>query len=294
MMKTVSVGTAAILALWTIGCEDGSVDEAFTAAAASSQSDITAVQIAADDDEFEAMVMENLAKHKTGLIISPTSTLAATIKTVDGVEIDFVVNEAGVTVYEQGKVGTSPRVRDMDSRLGPVALFQSLAPNEAVPNALMEAEINAGKSIDRLAGQESVADMESDIEDSEELPNQNIDETTMSPRSVDDSLCPASFFTNKFCVNPGWHVCSTRRTGDYKLTKSDKNDSSVAACSYRGTIVNRLRYRPWYTWHVEERQTLDAGHWGHIYHYDWHTDFDMEARVYEATGDGYHHGVYWM
>ena len=194
----------------------------------------------------------------------------------------------------------------LDPALSTVEQFRALAPEREVPAALLEAEA-LRQHFAQLAEESGVKQSPAvQIERVDGMGlgdglrfETNVDGVGIQRQALpDDSACPWSWFEGAYCgicAAPNhnscgdWKVRWSFRTGTSSFTREDTWWTRTAACSYRGAIHYRVRVQPWYSWSTVVdviRQTGEGWWWSRD---DFSIDFDVESRVDQADGDGYHH-----
>jgi hypothetical protein len=108
--------------------------------------------------------------------------------------------------------------------------------------------------------------------------------------AVNDSAFPWTQFKEQDACGSYWEwvVSWPHITGDSSFLRSDCHSANLGAASYRGTINYRVRVNVW-SWETPVSVNLSAGHGWIWSDFDAFVDFDIEAKVTNASGDGYHH-----
>ncbi|MCB0396588.1 MAG: hypothetical protein KDD36_08045, partial [Flavobacteriales bacterium] len=99
----------------------------------------------------------------------------------------------------------------------------------------------------------------------------------------------ATTFQNNYCYS-GWDYlyCWVNRTGT-SYVQNYKFSMHANSSPYRGTIRHRLRYKSWGSWHTVRDFVVLQNQVSYIYSSGtWRT---RESKVFEASGDGYHHSI---
>ena len=276
------------------------VDEAAEAPAAPA--------FAATEAEFSALTERNRELGVIALVVGPGTELLATIDLPDDGQVNLLRDADGLLVAHQTQRGTAkPALTRADMSQGPLETFQRLAPERAAPQALLDAQFEYEQ---RLAERPRVTDAERIQRREALLPTSNptivengADDSArfetsgeigqLRQAAIDDSKCPAEDFNAAHCESAD--KCLLFRTNDSKVARSDEHHVMSSACSYRGNIIHRMDIRHWSDWKILGRATLKPG-WNdafYLYADGWPTDFDFEAIIQEAAGDGYHHAVWW-
>jgi len=252
----------------------------------------------------------------------PTASLGAASESeparvvgLDEIEVARVDLENGLFVgwYEPapGVVLVGGNIRyphqpvSLEPGLSALERFRALAPGREVPEALRAADARRTHYAELSKEKGRPQSPAVRVERVEEMglgegsrPGAPVEGIGVQRQAViDDSACPWSWFENAYCgicrddANScgDWKVRWSFRTGTSIFTREDTWWAKVAACSYRGAIHYRVRVQPWYSWSTSVdviRQTGEGWWWSKD---ELSIDFDVESRVDQADGDGYHH-----
>jgi hypothetical protein len=238
---------------------------------------------------------------KLGLLIGPSMELLATLDLVEGGQVNFIKDPKGILTVSQIYRATDAEpisAEDM-KRFGPAEIWRRLAPERAVPAALLEAEQEFARPDLARGGIEPVSEVASNVETSVQDDFGALREPIegqLQHAVVDDSKCPAAKFKEKYCGGPaGNNLCKLTRTGDEKIARDDAAVVLSYACSYRGKIGHRLDVAHWSDWEIVKDVILEPG-WveGSLSHAMdiLNGDFTFEAIINRATGDGWNQNVF--
>jgi hypothetical protein len=259
-----------------------------------------APEVLATEAEIDAAQLRNEKEGRLGLLIGKDVEVLATIDLPDVGQVNFLRDPGGmITVQQTHRVGALPPVTREDFERGLAKAFERLAPERVVPAALRERDLRHDK-----AGLEQAADPRKLDFAGPDVVDRPAELDTFTPSTtvegqlqqavVDDSKCPATKWSEKMCHSSS-QVCLVQRTGDSKIPETDTKFMNFAVCSYRGNVTQRIDYRHWSDWSIHKRVTVAPGFNTEIFGYNEGTpfDFDFEAIVQEAAGDGYHQKVFW-
>lgn len=263
---------------------------------------VVAPLLPSSEAEAEAMTLSNEANGVTALIVSPGTELLATLELEGGGQVTWVRDSEGLVVGNQIRDARAPALfTQEDLKLGPAETFRRLAPvGQVVPARLLEAQRDHALRVARAPNLAAIAPVDRALEPSSVVGEASQDDLFQAgPQSgliqqaaIDDSKCPAE---TMFELCESFDECRLWKTGDGKVARSDKHHVMSSACSYRGSITHRLDVRHWSDWKIVSRGTLRAGEgiFTLIYDDGWPTDFDFEAIIQNASGDGWHQAVAW-
>lgn len=221
----------------------------------------------------------------------------------------YEVFKGAVIVGERFAIsdGQTPALRTLNVRdYSAVGLFQALSEGRAVPQQLVDLDSRVahmaanpdpvpGDAERTAAGRikrEQLAD--ADVRDGARS-GLTKDGLGISQQAVvDESACPHSWFFSRDVADcdggaaQDWIVVRSFRTGTNNFTHDDTHLAWGGACSYRGAIHHRVRYATWYSWSNFVDVTLQTGE-GWIWDRNGGAlDFDIDVRVDQADGDGFH------
>jgi hypothetical protein len=211
----------------------------------------------------------------------------------------FIANESGIYIRSFGKVGTRKLLKSLPRDLSAVEVFQRIAPEQAVPQALLTTENHFREQLQNRPLQQPPRELttnpvELDLNDqllAEARPSSGPGELRQA--AVDDSACPAADFAAFACDNDPNRInyCRLHRTNTNTIREDDVGSAFAFACSYRGTITHRVRANTW-SWKTVDELTLLKG-WD-----SWIIatssaifDQDVESKIYNSDGDGFHHAA---
>lgn len=218
--------------------------------------------------------------------------LVAQVERYNGNLVKFYEPQPGMLIIsEEGIVPNLPLTAEYDiASIAPVELYNFLAPNEPIPEKLLQAQQLADELEIYFSKKEMVPPSEkySLVEDNDVTLGFETLDDKVKINAIDDK-CPASWFKANFCGG----VCWLYQTGTSWFQVNDVNYAFAAACSYRGTIRLTFKYRPWWTWYTQGSWWVAAGTYRWVYRYNGWIDFDFQSIVDQAGGDGYHHAGKW-
>lgn len=220
--------------------------------------------------------------------------LVAKVERYNGNLVKFYEPQPGMLIVsEEGIVPNLPLTAEYDiASMAPVELYNFLAPNEPIPEKLLQAQQLADELEIYFSEKEMVLPSEkySSVEDNDvTLGSETLDDK-VKINAIDDYKCPASWFEANFCTG---QICWLYLTGTSWFQVNDVNYAFAAACSYRGTIQLTFKYRPWSTWYTQGSWSIPVGTYRWVYRYNGWIDFDFKSTVGQASGDGYHHAGKW-
>jgi hypothetical protein len=262
---------------------------------------VVAPLLPSTEAEAEAMALSNEINGVTALIVSPGVELLATLELEGGSQVTWVRDSEGLIVGSQILDARAPALFTQDDlKLGPAETFRRLAPRQVVPARLLEAQRDQELRVARAPNLSTIAPVARALEPSSVIGEASQDDLfqagpqngLIQQAAIDDSKCPAE---TMFVLCESSDECRLWKTGDGKVARSDKHHVMSSACSYRGSITHRLDVRHWSDWKIVSRGTLPAGERISTLIYDdgWPTDFDFEAIIQNASGDGWHQAVAW-
>jgi hypothetical protein len=208
----------------------------------------------------------------------------------------FIGTDSGIVIHFIGKVSAPNRLKSLPRELSAVETFRRLAPERTIPTALLAKQELLNQELrDRPAREPGKELTQTPVQDS---PDEAITDAIPSragelrQAAVDDSECPAEEFSSFSCGHGDINYCRIQKTGTNAIREDDVDSAWAFACPYRGKITHVLKTRPWNTWGTIDESTLLTG-WN-----DWmiakaqfFNDQDIESRVMNADGDGFHHAA---
>jgi hypothetical protein len=170
-------------------------------------------------------------------------------------------------------------------------LYSRHFPGRAVPVELREAELRQARF------EAESAQLEPILERLEALPLLSGDRDEGSRARAAEAPRNVSDFKNRRCMDASssyvsFSYCRTEKTNDGSVYEDDVNGVYTAARPYRGNITLRLRYRPRWSWETQFSRTVSQGETYHAVRSNSSRDFDIESKVGDAAGDGYHHSTF--
>jgi hypothetical protein len=239
------------------------------------------------------------ATGKFGVLVGPGVELLASVDLVEGGQVNFMRTEDGLLgVSQVYRMTDAEPIRIADvKRLGAAEVFRRLAPERVVPDALLELDRELKVDPDfklEKASQTRVDEPSLDRSTADEFVAQRAPVAGQLQQAVvDDSKCPGEKFEDEECGSVG--VCKINRTNDGKIVKDDMVFVQSKTCSYRGNIEHRLDYDHWGDWKILDTILVKPG-WVKVSAFItfagedfWDGDFDFEAIIQKASGDGWNH-----
>jgi hypothetical protein len=234
-------------------------------------------------------------QHAAVTVPAGDSAIVTQVEFNDGRSFRFIEAAPGnIMMDELGPAGVTPTARRVNiSGLAPLEVFARIAPEATPPVKLLDADARRVE----LAAKLKDAPIENTRPKFAAVPDEQPSDLTAGPanglveKAIDDSACPASWFTSQLCYQCNdydWKVCNTLRSGVNSYQRSGSSFGESVVCTYRGNTDYRVRVRPVFTWQTTLNVSVPAG----FYHWSKHDQlikFDYEFRGDGGSG-GYHIG----
>ena len=280
------------------------------ASAPSVDSQLPAAPVAFSSSEaLSEAAKRNQAAGKLGLLMGPGVELLASVELVDGGQVNFLRGEEGLISVSQIYRATDAAPIDLEDarRVGPAEVFRRLAPERAVPDALLKLESELPSDLDErrfepksAVGSAAESPVNTSVADEFGELSAPV-EGQIQQAAIDDSKCPAAKFKKDICQNQSddaHNACKLTRTGNGKVERSDMGLIISFACSYRGSIGHRLDYRHWSDWKILVDSILTPGWVQGSISFSGESvldgDFDFEAIINRASGDGWNQYAWFL
>jgi hypothetical protein len=254
------------------------------------------VQQATTEQDVEALREAIDETGRSGVILGPDSEILAEVHE-ENARTYFVAKGEGVLILSVGKFGTRKLLKSLPADLTAAEVFERLAPEREVPEALLVAAERAKQArLDRsaldprpvLEAPALAADVSDELAVQKNAPSA-IGELTQA--AIDDSACPGDEFLENNCPGGDITICRRWRTNTNTFTANDVSHGYASACPYRGRVDHRIRSNEWGSWVTVDEVTLAPGDdsWLRVGPELW--DQDIETKVFNSTNDGFHHSA---
>jgi hypothetical protein len=283
-------------ALASVACGAGDAEtDAAQRVARGTGEHLVEIQQATSEADTEALREAIEATGRSGVIVGPESEIVAEVRE-ENARTYFVQRGDSVLVMSVGKLGTRKLLKSLPADLTAAEVFQRLAPEREVPQALLvaaervkQARIDGSVREPRpaLEARELAADVGDEVRVQKQAPSV-VGELTQA--AVDDSACPGAEFREDNCPSGDITYCRLWRTNTNTILEEDVSHGYASACPYRGNITHRIRANEW-SWQTVEETTLAPGDDSWLRVGPEFFDQDIESKVFNSTNDGFHHSA---
>lgn len=196
----------------------------------------------------------------------------------------------------QGSAPQTDYSEDDAKTLTPAEIFDKIVarvPQKVNPSfreGLVAASERTRALVESMNGSEKYRDRGGDVQSKGGASSMTGDVREAKQAVVDDSAFPWSQLEDHLAcrTHRNWSVAWPHQSGDSWFRRTDNDKVDVLAACFRGQITYTVRVNTW-SWETPVSRALAAGKGWAWNKSDYSLDFDVESRVTNSAGDGYHH-----